>query len=361
VSLVLDNTGSMTETDSSGLSKLSALQTATSQLLDLLAGAAVTPGDVRVALIPFSKTVNVGTANVNAAWIDWTDWESAPANGAPSSSVGPGSSCPWSTSSQGFRCQVNPTNGSSTTSTIPSSGTYKGYICPTQDNGRVNTQRNGRYYNGCYNSVAYTCGHSTCYTHTWIPNAHSTWTGCIMDRNQSYDVSNTAPTSTATDFPAENASACVPSVMTGTLNYDWSNLHSAVTAMSAGGNTNQTIGLQWGWMAQSQTAPLNAPSVPENTSRYIILVSDGLNTQNRWTSTQSSIDARMALACANAKADGFIIYTVFIDLAGTNGNSTVLQNCASDVSKYFDLTTSGQVVSTLNTIGQQITNLHVSQ
>jgi hypothetical protein len=39
----------------------------------------------------------------------------------------------------------------------------------------------------------------------------------------------------------------------------------------------------------------------------------------------------------------------------------VLQNCASDVSKYFDLTTSGQVVSTLNTIGQQITNLHVSQ
>ena len=69
----------------------------------------------------------------------------------------------------------------------------------------------------------------------------------------------------------------------------------------------------------------------------------------------------MAQACTNAKADGFIIYTVFIDLAGTQGNSAVLQNCASDASKYFDLTTSGQVISTLNTIGQQITNLHVSQ
>src|SRR5262249_39792680 len=163
-------------------------------------------------LIPFSKTVNVGTPNVSATWIDWSDWESAPANGAPSSSVGSGSGCPWSTNSQGFRCQANPTNGSSTTSTIPSSGAYAGYICPTVDNGRVNNQRDGRYYNGCYNSVAYTCGHSTCYNHTWIPNNHNTWGGCIMDRNQNYDVNNTAPTSAATNFPAENAQSCVPSV-----------------------------------------------------------------------------------------------------------------------------------------------------
>lgn len=365
VSLVLDNTGSMTQTDSTGLSKLSALQTATDQLLDLLQGAAVSNGDVQVALIPFSKTVNVGTGNVSATWVDWTDWESAPANGVPSTSIGPGSTCPWSTSSQGFRCQANPTNGSSSAGTIPSSGTYKGYICPGVDNGRVNTQRDGRYYNGCYNSVSYTCGHSTCYTHTWIPNAHSTWTGCIMDRNQNYDVNNTPPTSTATNFPAENAQSCVPSVMNGQLNYNWTNLKNAVDNMSAGGSTNQTIGLQWGWMAQSQSAPLGAPTLPSNTSQYIILVSDGLNTQNRWggdgSNQDSGTDGRMQLACTNAKAQGYIIYTVYIDLAGTQGNSTVLQNCASDASKYFDLTTSGQVISTLNQIGQQITNLHVSQ
>jgi hypothetical protein len=39
----------------------------------------------------------------------------------------------------------------------------------------------------------------------------------------------------------------------------------------------------------------------------------------------------------------------------------VLQNCASDAGKYFDLTTSGQIISTFNAIGQQITNLRVSQ
>jgi hypothetical protein len=69
----------------------------------------------------------------------------------------------------------------------------------------------------------------------------------------------------------------------------------------------------------------------------------------------------MALACTNAKAQGFIIYTVFVDLNGTQGNSTVLQNCASDSTKYFDLTTSGAIVTAFNTIGQQITAVRVSQ
>ena len=105
--------------------------------------------------------------------------------------------------------------------------------------------------------------------------------------------------------------------------------------------------------------------MPANTQRVIILLSDGLNTQDRWTGNGSNedpgTDARMALACSNAKAAGIVIYTVFVDLNGTQGNSTVLQNCATDSSKYFDLTTSGQIISTFNQIGQQITNLRVSQ
>ena len=118
-------------------------------------------------------------------------------------------------------------------------------------------------------------------------------------------------------------------------------------------------------MAQTQGNPLSAPALPANTTQYIILVSDGLNTQDRWTgdgsNEDSGTDARMALACTNAKAAGFVIYTVYVDLAGTQGNSTVLQNCATDANKYFDLTTSGAIITTLNQIGQQITNVRVSQ
>ncbi len=360
VTLVLDNTGSMSETDGTGTSKISALKTATSQLLTTLQNAATNPGDVQVAIIPFSKDVNVGTGYVNASWIDWTDWAAPPANGAPSSSVGPGSSCPYSTSSKGYRCQSTPTNGSSTVSNIPSSGTYKGYICPGVDSGSVNTGRKGRYYNGCYNSV----GASAPYTHTWIVNNHSTWGGCIMDRTQNYDVDNTTPSGSSTNFPAENAQSCVPSVL-GTLSYDWTALQNQAAAMSAGGSTNQTIGLVWGWQAFTSGNPLNAGALPANTTEVIILLSDGLNTQDRWygdgSNQSTSVDDRMTTACGNARTAGIQIYTVFVDLNGTTGNSTVLQNCATDINHYFDLTTSGEIVTTFNQIGQTLANLHIAQ
>jgi hypothetical protein len=73
------------------------------------------------------------------------------------------------------------------------------------------------------------------------------------------------------------------------------------------------------------------------------------------------VDAREALACTNAKAAGIIIYTIFVDLGGTQGSSAALQSCASDSSKYFDLTTSGGIITTFNSIAAQITNVRVSQ
>jgi Flp pilus assembly protein TadG len=159
VALVLDTTGSM---DDDG--KMDALKTATKNLLTTLKGLAATNGDVYVSIIPFSKNVNMGSSNYNANWIDWSEWEGEPpymATWLASSSnkttweqTGPGDDCPLSNSSHGFRCQVNPTNGSSTTSSIPSSGTYKGYICPTIDNGSKIKRLSASYYNGCYTSVA---------------------------------------------------------------------------------------------------------------------------------------------------------------------------------------------------------------
>jgi Flp pilus assembly protein TadG len=392
VSFVLDNTGSMTQTDGTGTSKISALKTAVSQVLTMLQNASNTPGDVQAAIIPFSKTVNVGTANVSSPWIDFTDWLAAPAGGAPANTKGPGDTCPWTTGANGFKCQSTPTNGSATTGTIPNAGAFKGYICPSVVSVyNAATGQGGHYFNGCYTSVATggtvqvssgnaaTCnGYTNCtctgagaakkckantYNHVWTTNNTSTWSGCIMDRTQSNDVENTSPASAATDFPAENTQSCVPSVLMG-LSDDWAGLNTEVNNMSAGGSTNQTIGLDWGWMAQTQGNPLNAPALPANTTQYIILVSDGLNTQDRWsgdgTNEDAGTDARMALACTNAKAAGFIIYAVFVDLNGTQGNSTVLQNCATDANKYFDLTTSGAIITTLNAIGQEITNVRVS-
>lgn len=362
VSLVLDNTGSMTETDSTGTSKISALKTGTHQLLGILQNAAQSPGDVQVAILPFSKDINVGTANVNASWIDWTDWAAPPPNSTPSASVGPGSSCPWTTSSKGFTCQTSATNGSSTTSTVPSSG----LICPSQHNANASSGLGGHYYNGCYNSVKQNsrCSSNCLYNHTWVANAHSTWGGCIEDRPQDYDVQNTSPSGGNTNFPAENNPYCPPATVMG-LSYDWSSLSSKVDSMNAAGSTNQPIGLAWGWMAQTSGNPLSPPALHADTQQFLIILSDGLNTQDRWAgdgSNQStSVDNRMSLVCSHAKSAGLVVYAIFVDLNGTQGNSTTLQNCATDSSKYFDLTTSGEIISTLNSIAEDIINLRVAR
>lgn len=366
VSLVLDNTGSMTQTDYTGLSKMDALKNASHQLLTMLQGASTTPGDVQVAVIPFARNVHIGTSYATSSWLTFSDFTAAPPT--PSSSVGPGSSCPWSTWSNGYGCTKGPANGSSRTSSIPSSGTYKGYICPGETT-------SGHYWNGCFNSVKVSNG---VYSHTWIPNATSTWRGCVTDRGTASgpipspdtyaddDTTNATPSSSAPNsmMVAENAPSC-PIATIMPLNYNWTNLSNEIDSMQANGSTNQTIGLVWGWHALSQGDPLDPPALPANTQRFMILLSDGLNTQNRWWgdggNQATQVDARMQMACTNAKADGIIIYAVFVDINGTQGNSTVLQNCASDASKYFDLTSSSEIVTAFNTIGQQITNLRVSQ
>ena len=354
VSLVLDNTGSMTQLDAhSGISKISALKSATHSLLNMLQAVAINPGDVQVDIVPFARDVKIGTSYADAAWLDWSDFQASTPK--PSSSVGPGSSCPYSDGSNGYHCQANPTNGSSKVNNVPSSGTYQGYICPSDSTV-------GHYYNGCWNSTSN--GHGG-YNHTWIANSTSTWTGCVTDRAQSNDVTNTTPVAgtVATMMVAENSPSCVRAALMG-LSYNWSALSQEVDSMVAGGATNQTIGLAWGWQVQSQGDPMNAPALPENTQRIMILLSDGLNTQDRWygngVDQSADVDSRMALACTNAKAAGFTIYTVFVDLNGTQGNSTVLQNCASDATKYFDLTSSDQIITTFNAIGEQITNLRVN-
>jgi Flp pilus assembly protein TadG len=397
VSLVLDNTGSMSQTDSGGTSKISALQTASHQLLTILQNASSTAGDVQVSIVPFAKLVNVGTGYVNASWIDWTDWSAAPPNpssGPIPATTGPGDSCPWSTGNDGFTCINSPTS-SSTTGTIPSSGTYSGYICPsvvqTYTSSGSLSGMGGHHFNGCYTSVnagstttvssgsSATCnGYNNCscsgsgggkrckatnYTHAWKVNPTSTWGGCIMDRTQNYDASNTTP-SGASLFPAANDDNC-PATTVMTIGYDWTALGNQINAMSPNGSTNQTIGLAHGWQSLTTGNPYGAPALPANTAQYIILVSDGLNTQDRWygdgSNQATQVDTRMALACTNAKAAGIVIYTIFVDLGGTQGNSTVLQNCATDSSKYFDLTTSNAIITTFNTIAQQITAVRVSK
>ena len=400
VAMALDNTGSMSQNG-----KIGALQTAAKSLIDQLSAIAKNDGDIYISIVPFAKTVNLGSNNYTQNWIDWSDWQNPPTQqqaytnppdplkavtvSLPSnwSSIGPGSTCPFPNSSlnANFSCTTSPVNASPNsmssngrTNIVPSSGTYSGYICPSVDS------KSHALYNGCWNSVSTGNGH---FSHTWIANAKSTWTGCITDRTPNYDVQNDAPTTVtpATLFPAnqyyENSKAYCASGNSPALqpvkplSYDWAGLKATITAIQPTGGTNQAVGLAWAWHSLNQGAPLNAPAEDQNYTykKAIILLSDGLNTEDRWpvngdgsSQFNGSIDARQTILCDNIKAQGITIYTIQLDTPGSNGQpadpkSAVLQACASNSSNYYWVTDPNQTLSVFNAIGTSLSKLRVAR
>jgi len=279
--------------------KMTALKTAAHNLLTQLQNASKTDGDVYVSIIPFAKDVNVDPANYNQTWVKWS-----------------GASDTWD-------------------------------------------ENNGTCSKSSYHTQ------SACTTNhgTWTPKNHNTWNGCVMDRDQNFDTTNAAPSAPSSQFPAEQYGYCPVPLMA--LSYNWNTLNAKIDAMTPAGGTNQAIGLQWGF--QSLTAsPFTIPAMDPGYQyqQIIILLTDGLNTQDRWYGNGSNpapqVDARQQILCNNIKSAGLILYTVQVNTDG-DPTSTLLQQCASDSNKFFLLTSSNQIVTTFNTIGTSLVQVHLTK
>lgn len=397
VALALDNTGSMADSG-----KISALRTAATNLVNQLSATATNQGDVMISLVPFAKDVNVGSSNYQQSWIKWSGGDSnsgtldtwdenngrcSKGNADNKTSCVQGGTCSISGKSSQTSCTnagvCSNSNYSSQSSCLAASG------C---SNSRYTDESSCTSHRGTWTVNSWTQGTWT--PAVWTPSSHSTWTGCVMDRDQDYDTLGTTADSSnpATLFPAEeynenNELYCKPGnnpplqqIMP--LSYDWSTLKNNIAAMQPTGGTNQAIGLAWGWLSLMQTGPFNAPAEDPNYqwSHVIILLSDGLNTEDRWPSYGNGssqytcspgnilcIDARQKKLCDNIKATTdskgnplYTIYTIQVN-TGSDPTSSVLQYCASDSSKFFMLTSSNQIISTFDSIGTQLAKLRITQ
>jgi len=187
----------------------------------------------------------------------------------------------------------------------------------------------------------------------------------VTERDQNYDTTNaaTATGNPATLAPAEQYPVCPVPLMA--LSFNWTALNAKIDDMVPNGNTNRAIGLQWGWQSLT-SAPFAIPPKDPNYQykETIILLTDGLNTQDRWygngSTPSSQVDARQQILCNNIKAAGITIYTVQVNTDG-DPTSTLLQQCASDANKFFLLTSSSEIVTTFNSIGTSLAKLHVSK
>lgn len=282
LALALDNTGSMAWSN-----KMTELKTAATNLINTLQKTSKTTDDIRISIIPFDVTVNLGSSYKNESWIDYSVY--------PCSEFGlGGGGGGWGWGGGG--------GGSCTT----------------------NQKKNA-------------------------------WEGCIADRDQPNDTLDTLPSASSSYFPARQCGS-LASLMP--LTSDWTGLKSKITAMTPSGNTNVTIGLVWAWHSLTGSVPLTQANAPSpDLDKVIVLLTDGDNTQNRWTTNGNTIDARTREVCAQVKSAGIKLYTIRV----IDGDAALLSACATNTSMYYNVTSASQLNDVFAAIAAQLTNLRLAQ
>ncbi len=192
-----------------------------------------------------------------------------------------------------------------------------------------------------------------------VPDTKSNWTGCITDREQSYDVSADAYTvNTKALYKAVSCASNNLGVVKG-LTTDITTTNTYVQALKTGGSTNVTIGVQWGMEVLSPAEPFASTVAfkDDTTLKYMIIITDGQNTDSRWFKNTVDIDKRTKLACEAANAQGITVFVVRV----MEGNSDLLKDCATKDEYYYDLTSASQLNTALSSVFEAIKKTRLTQ
>ena len=363
--LVLDNTGSMSQSAGGSVTKIQALQTAATALVNSLFSAGNGNGKLWVGIVPFSDAVNIGTSHTT-----WLGNVNATLNSG------------WN------GCVDARQNGYDVTDEPPSQGSPS-----TLFNMRSYTQC-VTTYNRCKSGVCVaaspTCSTSGGHTCTLISPTCTTVASCTVSSTTTctptglYTFATLLASGTST---YGQPPACSQQVTPLTNNS--TTLLNAISTLSANGNTVISQGMQWGWNMLSPRwqgqwgGTMNANGLPlaYNTpgmAKAIVLLTDGENTisdsaqgaywylSNGWTGSTngttavSNMDNKVLQICNAMKAQGIYIYTIGL---GTSGgiNTAELQSCATAVNYAFLSPTTTQLDGIFSSIGDSLSNLRVSK
>lgn len=312
--LVMDNTGSMAG------QKLTELKASATDLVNILFGNSATKDDLWIGLVPFAQSVNIGSSH--SSWLDGTTFD-------------------WGPTSWGG-C-VDAQTGSKDEGDDP----------PTTTANKLRA-----YY--------------------WPSDSNNTWRTVSKKGKVTY--------STITSTRGPNA-YCSKEVTP--MTNQKSTILAGINAMTANGNTHVNLGAVWGWRMLSPKwrglwgGTMNANELPldygtEKMTKVAIILTDGQNTMSNSTRTSywylsdgklgttngnaavTELDRRTLAVCNAMKAKGIIVYTLLYDL----NNSTIANlysNCASKPDYFFNSPTYDTLHSAFQTIGDSLSNLHISK
>ncbi len=183
------------------------------------------------------------------------------------------------------------------------------------------------------------------------------WRGCVADRAMPFDTNDAAPSAANTRYPAVRCgTGSLAQIRPLTSNF--SDLRRTVDDMRPSGNTNITIGVAWGLASLSPSAPLDQGTAfgTARVKKIMIVLTDGDNTQNRYTDNASDIDDRTRKACDEAKTRGVAIHAIRV----IEGNARLLRGCASSPSMYHEVRNAGDLGPVFRRIADEIAGIRLS-
>ena len=318
MALVLDTTGSMAASD-----KLTTLKSSATSLVNTLSGGGKNP--VKIALVPFAQYVNVGVSNRGASWLTRSD--------------------DYSTTT--------------TTDVAAACTTKKDVIsqsCALQDatsvNDGVTTYYKKNVCNTTYGPAYQVCTPATTKTTT----TNYKWTGCVGSRNQPYNLTDDTPSK---PYPALYNQSCATSLIP--LTNDFTKLKTAISGLTASGETYAPAGLVWGLNTLSPDAPFTEAAAydpdRQKPRKTIVFMTDGVNTKSMPNATSTThtgssrtdADTATKALCKTIKDRGIEIFTVAL-LVDDAAAKTMLQDCATDASHYFDASAVGDLTKAFQQI-----------
>jgi len=377
LAMVLDITGSMAG------SKLTALQTASNDLLEIVFGSGNTTAEnLWVGIVPFSMGVNVGPSRTN--------WLNAAAYTA----------LDWGTTSWRGCTEARWTTGNDMTDATPGEEAFLPYywaddannnwmntstttLCgPTSSNSCRCTVATGGYTGGTYACGSTVSGKTT--TRIYCNNQTSSSSRrCYRDVTpSSYSISN-----------SQGPNTYCPTSQVTPLTNQRATLQTAISNLSAVGGTHIPIGAVWGWRLLSPKwrglwgGVMDANSLPLDYDtdlmiKAVILMTDGENTmynsadgaygytsQNHvgmtstpYTDTKAAaqLDTKLSQICTNMKQQGIVVYTVVFDLNSTSVDN-LMRNCATQPDYYFNSPDAASLRQAFRTIGDSLANLRISR
>ncbi len=370
VAMVLDNTGSM-----SG-SKLTLLKQAANDFVDTLSAAAARTSDptaVKISLVPFSMTVNVGSAYKTATWMDQN--AASPINDqifashANRFTLFTQMGVNWGGCVEGRQAPYDVQETAPTTATPAT--LFTPFFAPDEPGSTSSQTWNSlTWYNNYLNDVTTAS--------TW--NARQ---GYVAKYNTHTFVKTGANATTGYTYGPNAGCSLQPLVR---LTTNWTTLKSGINGMNAVGDTNIPMGLMWGWHTLSPNTPFadGAAYGTAKLTKVVVLMTDGQNQntsnsnnnasfysgsgyiwQNRLGITsgtnaarQTALDNKLATLCTNMKAQNIVLYTVRVEVQ--DQNYAVLQNCATKPSQFYDVQDANELDTVFKAIAGAIQNLRIS-